>query len=91
MHFQLELLDLIACYSLDLNNNKRNPWFNEFWESHFKCDLLEDNDEALDCDVTECKDPHYAEVMLTQETYRRRVCTGNEVIGEGSSGKKYIF
>lgn len=27
-------------YDLKPKTNKRNPWFNEFWEKNFKCKLI---------------------------------------------------
>ncbi|KAL3220134.1 hypothetical protein MRX96_005524 [Rhipicephalus microplus] len=32
--------------SLNLRNNVRNPWFREFWESHFQCSLDSEGETA---------------------------------------------
>ena len=34
-----DTLNIYFCFSLNPNNNDRNPWFRTFWEDYFDCSL----------------------------------------------------
>lgn len=70
-------------YSLNVNTNKRNPWFKEFWEDYFDCKFEEATKDVVKCDDKSCNSPDYKKLIENKERYQKTLkksCTGYEVI-----------
>lgn len=68
--------------SLDWNTNKRNPWFSEFWQDHFKCELDPyDGSEHPECSGIESCFCHVTSAFFHLCNFE--IFSGDETLADG--------